>query len=214
MHFLVSDFGEFWVPPEEAQVMFSHRLTRDDEIKITDLKGQTGVAVIEGFDKQTKRFRIRVVHKVQHPVLSKTIVFQALLDKTYMDQWAEIIGFSNVTQIFLFNGQFSQSKHIDPTRLLKILIRSLLLSERYFIPQITMINTEEEFKQLLLAHNPAILDSKGVAKTDALNSVCIGPEGGFAKKEYELFEELNLTRTSLGHHIYPGWLAGFVSLSA
>ena len=77
MHFLVSDFGEFWVPPDEAQVMFSHRLTRDDEIKITDLKGQSGIAVIEGFDKQTKQFRIRVVHKQQHAVPTKVVGFQS-----------------------------------------------------------------------------------------------------------------------------------------
>ena len=40
-------------------------------------------------------------------------------------------------------------------------------------------------------------------------SCLVGPEGGFSKKEEQLYESLGLEKVQLGQNILPAWIAGY-----
>lgn len=191
--------------------MFSHRLQRGEVISITNLAGKIAEATIEGYDKQSQHYFLSIRNETIVPPPTGIILFQAILEKHYMDQWAEVIGLCDVAEVILFQADFSQPYIVDVERLMRINQRSLLLSERAYKPIIRLIR-QPDLRGLLAEYRPAVLDADGAKKQASLSRVVIGPEGGFSDRERAMFAELDLLSISLGTHIYPGWIAGFVAL--
>ena len=209
MYFLVSDLTNKTVFGEEASVMFSHRLAVGEKITITDLKGSNANAVVERYDKDKREYHLKIgiVEQLDSP--RKHVLIQSIIDKQYLDKLAEVVGFSNYTEVILVSTEYSQPTAVDVDRLVKISTRSSLLSERSRSPVITVSNLGLE--ELIKQHKPMVLDSSGSHSKGLSEAILVGPEGGFSEQEYKLFEYYKLPMFSLGSNIYPGWLAGFVA---
>ena len=159
----------------------------------------------------------KVVQKPDRPTL-----FQAQIDKIYLEKWVEILPFSCFNQVFVFWSDFGPPQKFNFERLEKILIRSCCQGELLYKPTVEFVD-KNKLEKLLVEFQPAILDceqsklEKDVQKTVNLKNpkieslqnrnYLIGPEGGFSQKEKKYFAELGLEFVGLGQIIYPSWLA-------
>lgn len=217
MYFLVKNLGERWVEGDEAAVMFAHRLDRGEEILVTNLQGKVAPASIMGYDKTTRRFRLSYGQSEFVSPPDELTVMQGIIDKLYLEKLVEVLGYTDITTLYLLPLERSQAQKIDPVRLLKILQRAVLLSERAWMPKILPVSSRDEVINLLNKFRPIVLQASSQEQTKSSSthstSILIGPEGGFSPSELTQFAELTLPTLSLGTHIYPGWLAGFVALN-
>lgn len=211
MYFLVSDVTNAIVKGEESRVMFSHRLSKGERIEITDLRGKVATARVEEYDKPAQTFRLSIDNITELPPPTPHILFQAQLDKSYMDQWAEVVGLSSFTEVYVYSAQRSQPGSLDNDRLIKKIQQSALLSQHAYTPQLQTISKTSELQELLLRYLPTVLHTKTVGVSDTRHHVVVGPEGGFSDEEVGFFTSLGLPFASLGSAIYPGWIAGFVA---
>lgn len=209
MYFFVKNLEESRVSGEEAQVMFSHRLVAGEKITITNLQGSRATAIVEKYDKNTREYYLRtgIIERLEVPT-SRTLL-QAIIDKQYLDKLAEVAGYSDYTEVVLVATEYSQPTTIDTERLNKIIRKSALLSERSWSPTVRI--AEENIPALLEKYNPVVLDLGGEGEKSRFQSIFVGPEGGFSNGEKDLFVNHQLSIVSLGSHVYPGWLAGFVA---
>ena len=154
--------------------------------------------------------------------LNRSTLFQAQIDKLYLEKWVEILPFSRFNQVFVFWSDFGPPQKFNFERLEKILIRSCCQGELLYKPTVEFVD-KNKLEKLLVEFQPTVLDceqsklEKDVQKTVNLKNpkpenlqnqnYLIGPEGGFSQKEKKYFAELGLDFASLGQIIYPSWLA-------
>lgn len=210
MFFHLSDLHSNQAIGEEAQRMFAHRLQPGDEIFVTNLQGQVARANIIKYDKQKRVFEVSC-HTIEYRPAQTKVLFQAILDKQYMEKWAEAAGFGNFKTIYLFEAERSQKRTVELGRIKKIMMNSALLAERAWMPDLVLINSNDLLESLYKSERPVICDIHGESKSMSISCILIGPEGGFSQNEYARFDKLNLSRVSLGDYTYPAWLAGLVA---
>ena len=215
-YYFVSNIKSLQINSIQTERLFSMRVEKGHKVNLTDLNGTVTKVKITNLNKKQLIIDYEILEEnflTLEEYWSKTNklnLFQATLDKLYMEKLFEILPHSDFRNIYFFEAEFSQKQNVNLERLNKILIRSLEQSQSLYKPQISFIE-KTKLLELINQHNPTFLNCQtknGLAKieTNAISSYLIGPEGGWSQKEIELFKELNLNEVDLGSKIYPAWL--------
>jgi RsmE family RNA methyltransferase len=210
----------FYIPDIDAQVvqdphsahMIAMRLRYNDEVVVTDLKGNWANVQIQEVDKKTKSIRFQVLTTQTSENKNTGVLFQAMPDKIYMEKLVEVAALQGVHTIYFFNSERSIKGGFKEDRLQRIILRACELAEHYWAPQIEFVD-ELQLSELIQQHKPIVLEQVENTNSDDLNSknqaILVGPEGGWSKSEIERFHSLQLPFHSMGDVVYPAWLAGF-----
>ncbi len=216
MYFFVKQPNNQTVSGLEAEHFIVMRVSVDDIIKITDLKGSIFTCKITIVNKKGKEIEWEIVNKKVVEKTNSKALFQAQTDRNYLEKMVEIIPLIGVTNIYIFRSDRSPKQNVKLERLEKILIRSCEQGELTWKPEITVI--KQNLDKLIIAKKPTVLDcyipevnKKSLFKDKQANisSAIVGPEGGWSDKELEKFEKLDLMFYSMGSTIFPAWLAGY-----
>lgn len=213
-YYFVSNIKSLQINSIQTERLFSMRVEKGHKVNLTDLNGTVAKVKIINLNKKQLIIDYEILEEnflTLEEYWSKTNklnLFQATLDKLYMEKLFEILPHSDFRNIYFFEAEFSQKQNVNLERLNKILIRSLEQSQSLYKPQISFIK-KTKLLELISQHNPTFLNCQtknGLTKTNAIDSYLIGPEGGWSQKEVELFKQLNLKELDLGARIYPAWL--------
>lgn len=199
---------------EPAAHLFSCRVELGETVFLTDLQGTLAEVVISDVDKKNKQISYEILDKKEFSDdFNQKLLIQAITDKTYLEKLMEIIALAGVSEIILFESEFSLKQNVNLERLDRILVRSCEQSERVFKPEINVVK-DQNLDDLITKYNPVVLDQNGIEKAKIDLSllkmpVLVGPEGGWSEKEKQKFVENKLNLVSLGEVVFPAWLAGF-----
>ena len=227
MYFFVPDLSHilqkrvnFELIGEVLEHFWSCRVVVGQICEMTDLNGFYAKTKITKIDKKNKKIDFEILSTSfvsREGFYQKSganhILFQAQIDKSYLEKWCEILPFSRFNKVFLFKSEFSLVQNLAWARLEKILIRSCCQGQFLYKPSVQFIE-KNEFLALLTKFQPTILDCQpnqilnqnSTLKSALQKNVVIGPEGGFSQKERLEFQELGLEFQNLGEIIYPSWL--------
>jgi RsmE family RNA methyltransferase len=223
----------YFISSDESEHLLSLRPQIGERFILTDLKGNKYVTEIVFVHKKSQQVEVKVLDTQYIPVKSdKKILFQAQIDKNYLEKWAEILPFAGFTDVYIFSSKYSIKQNVNLPRLEKILIRSLEQSQA--VHKINLYNlNEESFWQCLKNKkiNDSVLENEvficpqnlekyfiekkipsknqpnNISQSSLVNSCIIGPEGGWSVEEIEQFINLNISINSQEGLIYPAWLA-------
>jgi RsmE family RNA methyltransferase len=197
--------------PEFSHHLYACRVNKGEEVKITNLKGGFDIIRITDFIKKERLYYYKKLNSFYtSPKKVNKILFQAIIDKDYLEKLVETLPFTIFDHLKLFSSDFSQKQNINLSRLNKILIRSCEQSETVFSPVIEVIDTLPDFdinKSIIFFTQQENSDFKSKAQKDYTNYV-VGPEGGWSNEEEKQF--LILDKVNLGKQIYPSWLMPMV----
>jgi 16S rRNA (uracil1498-N3)-methyltransferase len=184
------------------------RLSLDEIIVACDQKGKVAKIKVTQIDKKSYSFEI--LESWEESLLTSKIIFQAQIDKVYLDKLVEMLPLGQITELVIFASDNSQVQNINLDRLNKILIRSCEQCHLAYKPKISVSSVSLE--QILQDYSPIILE-KNDQKISNLNfqKVLVGPEGGWSQREKQLFA--NFMTCSLGNLVYPAWIAGYMAFT-
>jgi 16S rRNA (uracil1498-N3)-methyltransferase len=203
--------------PQSAHLV-SCRISAGDLVQATDLRGNLATLKITTAEPKSGIYKFEIISThTRKNNTQKNILFQAKIDKLYLEKLVEIVPLANIDKVVFFDSDYSQKKQsVNLERLEKILIRSCEQSQTIFKPELIFIDSDTELLSQIKKCNPIVLEGKIPTTKDSnhspniLNSIVVGPEGGWSLKELALFKSLNLRFKNLGDSVYPAWLAGFV----
>ncbi|MEI6728586.1 MAG: RsmE family RNA methyltransferase [bacterium] len=193
---------------------FSMRVNFGDVLKTTDLKCDLTEIKVTSIDKKNRSLGFDILKQEKLVKPSSRILFQAIIDKLYLEKLVEIAPLAGITKIYFFESNNSVLNKVSLDRLEKILIRSCEQSEQYFKTELEFIDNDNFLKQIEI-NKPIVLDLPQTSQNSqidlkATNSIIVGPEGGFTDQERLSFKGLELDVISLGETVFPAWMAGFV----
>jgi 16S rRNA (uracil1498-N3)-methyltransferase len=196
---------------------FSMRVKVGQVVFASNLSGTIAKIEILKIDKKNKQIEYKIISRKE--VLKKTekILYQAILDKNYLEKLFEILPILEVTKICLFASQFSLDTKIKIERLEKILIRSCEQCQNPFLPKVEILEKNDIFN-ILDSQTHIILEKNLDYTLSDLNQdtnfenflkiiPLVGPEGGWSKEELDFFRQKNLRFVNLGNIVYPAWMA-------
>lgn len=216
-----------------SEHMISMRVTAGQTVTATDLNGTLWTLNVIDNDKKRGRIRVAIPKKEQwlkksffdefYPNKTPSTLLLAQIDKNYMEKLVETLPFANYEEVIIFGSDLSPKQNLNLPRLEKILIRSSEQAQILFKPKLTIME-KANIDKALEFYRPLILDTliQKEYMTDSevvqnshenkhsKNAILIGPEGGFSKRERELFQQLNLQTRNLGKIVYPAWLCPLV----
>lgn len=201
---------------DDADHMIAMRLKIGEIVTISNQDGNVAQVKIVAFDKRNRFVRYDIISNHQQNQSHNLSVFQAILDKQYMDKCVEIMTISPITDIYFFLSDYSVERQLNPIRYERIITRSCEQSESPFRPRVHYITFEEMLKKVnskkaICTHTYS--ENKDVTTViSQVNQILVGPEGGWSQEEILCFENLKIPFVSLGERIYPGWLAGFATV--
>lgn len=189
-----------------------------------DLNGGVGKIKISKIDKMNKAFEVQIYDLNSFTNQNQNVLIQAIPDKLYLDKLYEVLPFLGLQKCYLFFSDYSLEHKPNLERLNKILIRSCEQSQTLFKPQIVFLKDKKEFMSISQKLRPKVLECKELVKSEPkkrshnhnnvedctnIESIIVGPEGGWSTQEIDNFKTMNLKFVYLGSTIYPAWLAGF-----
>lgn len=215
MFFYIPDLNQSKLEKPQTDHFFSMRVRFGQVLTASNLAGDIAKIKINKLDRKDRTLEYKVLSKVKKQKPPKKSLYQAILDKNYLEKLVEILPLAEVNQLYLFYSEFSLKNKIKLDRLNKILIRSCEQAENPFLPKIQILDTLQIFncldpkKQIVLEKNPNFYfrDFKKLSNPTDLSPL-VGPEGGWSKAEIQAFKEKNLKLLSLKGIVYPSWLAG------
>jgi 16S rRNA (uracil1498-N3)-methyltransferase len=201
------------------------RVKQNQILKVSNLKGFLAEIKISEINKKERLIKYQILNQKKTQKPGEKILYQAILEKNYLEKLVEVCPLANITEINLFHSEFSVKQKINLERLQKILIRSCEQSENLFLPKLNILEKAEileklEKEQFLILQKNSKENFKLNFSTLFLNTknpfkykVLVGPEGGWSNNELTIFENKKLLFLELKDVVYPGWLAGFVFFS-
>lgn len=217
MFFYIPDLNQTRLEKPQTDHFFSMRVKSLDVLKASNLKGLVAKIKVLDINKKQKTLEYEILEQKQEKTPKPKILYQAILDKIYLEKLVEILPLARVNKLCLFASDYSQKNEIKISRLEKILIRSCQQSENPFLPKIELLDTLEvsnsldPSKHIVLDKNLDFnfLDLKKELDPFSLTPL-VGPEGGWSKAELLLFKEKKLKFVNLIGGVYPAWIAGAV----
>lgn len=178
----------------KSEIKHLQSLRIQKQSKSIDFRDGEGCSYIYQFQENTDIGQLiekKFISKTSNPIIIATALPKGnRLD--WMLQKGTEIGVSN----FIF-VQFQQSdrKELNIERSIRILMESAAQSKQYYLPQINLCNSLEEY--LLNYQNSFYLEPTAKTEISSLEKInmipMIGPEGGFRKVELELLSKKNVS---------------------
>ncbi len=208
------------------QILKVLRKKKDDELIFLDNEGFEYLSKIKNTNSKLIIFEILKKEKNKNEPKTKLTLFQAVIKKNKMD-----FVFEKGTEIGVFKFCPFLSKHsvklgVNLTRAKKIVKEASEQSERGVIPEvckpeslkdvINKIKSDDAFNLVCLerSNSQHIIDFALEHKKIKKINLFVGPEGGFAKEDLNLLEDLpNLFFLSLGKRILKSETASLVAAS-
>ena len=212
MYFFISDLSKdrIILNLENSAHFWSMRLSLGEIVTACDQKGT--IATIKATKIDKKCYTFEILESFKTDVLCSKIIFQAQIDKTYLDKLVEILPLAQITELIIFSSDNSQIQNINLERLDKILTRSAEQCHIAYKPKISISNLKLE--QILQQKNLIVLEkSDQKVVKNSFDKVLVGPEGGWSDREKQLFLQNNSAICSLGNTIYPAWIVGYTAFS-
>jgi 16S rRNA (uracil1498-N3)-methyltransferase len=182
-------------------------------LRLTDLNGSLYTIEVLNFDFKTGKGNYKIIDRIIQTKPTPTTLIQSVIDKNYLDKLFEITPIVNITKIVLVESDYSNVPNINVERLESILIRACEQSENLFKPSIEVINKQKLIQYLYsnsiigtVLELPSKNNSKNISKLD---TVIVGPEGGFSPDEIDFFDNNKYPFYSLKTNVLPAWLAGY-----
>jgi 16S rRNA (uracil1498-N3)-methyltransferase len=225
MLFYLTNIDSGIINSKESDHFFSMRVKQNQILKVSNLKGFLAEIKISEINKKERLIKYQILNQKKTQKPGEKILYQAILEKNYLEKLVEVCPLANITEINLFHSEFSVKQKINLERLQKILIRSCEQSENLFLPKLNILEKAEileklEKEQFLILQKNSKENFKLNFSTLFLNTknpfkykVLVGPEGGWSNNELTIFENKKLLFLELKDVVYPGWLAGFVFFS-
>ena len=195
---------------------FSMRIKAGDVVTTTDLNGLKREIKILEAEKKLKLIRFEILSSIYTPKNeNENILFQAITDKIYLEKLIEIAPHADINTIYFFYSDRSPKGSINTDRLERILYRSCEQAQKMYKPKIEiidnalLINKIKHIKSIVLEIPDETTGMSSNIQNKTINSIIVGPEGGWSKLEMDLFVKNNLVFDSLGSVVYPAWLAGY-----
>lgn len=154
MYFFVSNLEKNFVEKEESEHFWSCRVQTDKTYKICDQKGTVATIKISKMDKKSTRIEFKILEKNHIPFedwlkinqKNVKVLFQAQIDKNYLEKWVEVLPFGLWSKVFIFASEFSPKQNINLERLNRILTRSMEQSENIYKPNLEIISKKKLFE--------------------------------------------------------------------
>jgi 16S rRNA (uracil1498-N3)-methyltransferase len=182
-------------------------------LRLTDLKGSMFTIEVLSFDFKTGKGKYKILDTIQLTKPKPTTLIQSVIDKNYLDKLFEITPIVNITKIVLVESDYSNVPNINIDRLESIIIRACEQSENLFKPIIEVIDKQKLIEYLnsnSIIGTVLELPSKNNSKNNSrLDTVIVGPEGGFSPDEIDFFNNNEYPFYSLKTNVLPAWLAGY-----
>lgn len=199
----------------------SLRVGVGEVVLATDFKGVVAKIEMVVADHKKKLYQYKILELKTEPKPPSLVLFQAILDKAYLEKMVEILPHTSIDHIVLFDAKNSLKHTPNLNRLNLILQRSCSQAQNPFLPKLEVVETKlalQEIKTL----KPIWLDENGIQLRDLLainksnltgflTGFLAGPEGGFDDGEKQIFEDFGLEKISLGNKVLAGWMAGPVA---
>lgn len=190
--------------------LWSLRVKPGNTLQATDLNGTLASIQIQEVNKSKQTLSYLVKSKEQARPYPKKILYQAQIDRLYLEKLIEVLPLARITKLIIFRSQNSLKQQINIERLDKILTRSCEQSESLWKPEI--IVTDTSLEEILKTQKPLVLEQtkdSRLKQKNHVDSVLVGPEGGWSDAEKSLFKDLNTQIYSLGKVNLPAWIAGY-----
>jgi 16S rRNA (uracil1498-N3)-methyltransferase len=202
--------GQHTLTRSQAAHLWSLRVKHGDVLLATNLQGILGKIQITNINKVKQTVDYQVLENQTKPSFKTQTIYQAQIDKLYLEKLVEILPLARVTNLVIFRSQNSPKQKLNLERLDKILIRSCEQSETVWKPEIVIADMTLE--EILKNQKPLVLErvkGSNIEEKSGFDSVLVGPEGGWSDSENKLFKSLNSTTHSLGKVNLPAWIAGY-----
>ena len=215
--------------PDASHISRTLRMKVGDSLTVTDSLGYDYICLIESITSSTVYLKITAVKKCDVEAEEKISLFQALVKHDKMDtviQKAVELGVSDIYPVssrrsIVRLDKDSEKKKLD--RWNKIALEASKQCGRGIIPQVHSVVSVKECAELMskmdvkfycyeLAENKSV---KSVIKDKKFKTLgfYIGPEGGVAPEEAEMFNSLGIDAVTLGKLILRTETAGMTVLS-
>jgi 16S rRNA (uracil1498-N3)-methyltransferase len=182
-------------------------------LRLTNLEGSIYTIEVINYDFKSGKGIYKIINHIITPKPIPRTIIQSVIDKNYLDKLFEIVPIVNITNVVLVESEYSNVPNINLERLESIMIRACEQSENVFKPTIKLIVKQKLVQYLqsesivgtvleLPEKNSNQLDSK-------LDTIIVGPEGGFSNNEIDFFVKNNYPFYSIKCNVLPAWLAGF-----
>lgn len=211
--------GSITIPSVElvSQLNRVLRLPVGGEIVVFDNSGYQYRAAILGYQKDS--VSLEVLEKQENTVkLGREIwLFAAIVKKDNFEWIVEKATELGVSHIVPVISARTEKKDLNISRITKVSIEAAEQSGRATIPEIhgilklaDCLATYSEQKAVVWEPTAAKFDKKDMLTID---SMYIGPEGGWTKEELELFEKKGVKQMSLGPQVLRAETAVIAALS-
>jgi len=212
----IPDLKSTQITMPASQHLFTLHLKSGQICQATDFAGNVAKVEIISLNKSQKQVEFNLLELKKFSRPDNKIIFQAKLDKLYLEKMIEVCTIGQVDQIFVFTSDRTANpkQSLNLNRLKQIAMRAAKQSENPFLPNLKLIENQSELKNLYKEYQPIVLEQaaanyKFKFSTDKKQAVLVGPEGGWSQAELQNFRKLGLSSLSLGKTVLPGWLAGF-----
>jgi 16S rRNA (uracil1498-N3)-methyltransferase len=194
----------------EVAHFISCRIKPDQEVYVTDLKGNLAKILVLFIEKKKLKIEYKIISKSNLPKPPIRILYQAILDKAYLEKLIEILPHTGFSDLILFEAEYSLKSNIRLDRLQRILERSCEQSQNTWMPNIQILkkmdwNLDPVETLVLEIETP----NQGIAQSQIPKNFIIGPEGGFSPNEKLIIQKQKFQLLNLGTKVLPSWLAGF-----
>ncbi len=187
--------------PDEVQHRLRHvlRMGVGDRFEVFDGHGALGLAELT----DAKARRASVVEMLPTPPpLPRLVLAVALLKR---DAWENVLRQATemgVTEIVPLKTHYAQVGKMNESRALAIMVEAAEQCERVTLPTLAAVSRLEDFVAEL--KTPCLwaferMEGEAERRNEAMDTVLIGPEGGFAPEEVAMLQaQPLLVPTSLG----------------
>jgi len=192
---------------EKKHLLKTLRKKSGDRVDITDGKGNHYVAEIDTV-KPELSLKIITVHsaKLKNRSIALGVGFIRQNRMEFIIEKGTELG---VTEFILFKSQYCNHFSKNSGRFEKILRQAMKQSLQFYLPEITIIDSFNEFINYTQKYKQKIagFTEKDQSINDYLSDCediddsvifVVGPEGGFSKDEGNLFKKNDFTLVSLG----------------
>ncbi|MEN3189423.1 MAG: RsmE family RNA methyltransferase [Atribacterota bacterium] len=216
---------------EARHIIKSLRYKKNDQILISDGKGNKYISIIDNYKHQVLQCKIvRSIPDNLNSGISKIVLAQSILKSNKMDfiiQKSTELGITSIIP-FISSRTIPMVSSINFDKKLKrwqkIAYESSKQSERTIIPEILPIISFKELLKNTANFNLTLIfweNERSTNLKDVITSspkpnkiLClIGPEGGFSDEEIKLAKDAGLKSVSLGDHYLRSETAAIFVLS-